>query len=458
VVLTRRLVFAAFAAWTISVAIGLLCRAPLTGDEAAYALIARGDGEAWLYRSRGVVAFAELGAWLAGGDADERLLRLPMLVAGLPLVFAVAAVGSRAFGARAGAIAAAIIAGAHPFVLRGFELLGDVPATACLLGAIAIAIRELADPDRPASYQLVGVAPLCAAALYLRYASTLVIGLIGVAALVCFWRSIRARPGPAIATVIAFGVLVAPFAIASTRATGSPIGVLELAGDVSGRTWFARGLLIYLFANPLHSYGVLAPIAMLAGLRGLRRARDPAQRFIAAIAIGQIVVLGLVSHASSRFIFVAIALLVVLGADVLDRAIRSPARRKLALGVMAASWLGMAVAMVPLQRHLAHGLDDLMASADAIRGDSHGAPCTVVARALPQLMWYSRCAGWRYVGRANPPIELGPTRYWYAADTPKRPIDAAALGVHATPVGPAWRLEPCYGSARANQPCAAATR
>ncbi len=280
------------------------------------------------------------------------------------------------------------------------------------------------------------------------------IGLIGVAALACFWRSIRARPGPAIATLIAFGVLVAPFAIASTRATGSPIGVLELAGDVSGRTWFARGLLIYLFANPLHSYGALAPIAMLAGLWGLRNARNPTQRFIAAVALGQIVVLGVVSHASSRFIFVAIALLVVLGADVLDRAITSPARRRLALGAIAASWLGMAIAMAPWQRHLARGLGDVMASADAIRRDSHGAPCTIVARALPQLMWYSRCAGWKYVGAANPPIELGPTRYWYAADTPKRPIDAAALGARASPVGPAWRLEPCYGSNR----CAAATR
>jgi hypothetical protein len=451
-VVSRRLLFAAFAAWTISVTIGLLCRAPLTSDEAAYALIARGDGEAWLYRSRGVVALAELGAWLAGDGGDERVLRLPMLLAGLPLVLAVGAVGGRAFGARVGAIAASIIAGAHPFVLRGFELLGDVPATACLLGAIAIAIRELADPDRPATYQLVGVAPLCAAALYLRYASSLVIALIGVAALIWFWRSIRARPGPAIATVVAFGVLVAPFAIASVRATGSPVGVLALAGDVSGRTWFARGLLVYVFANPLRSYGALVPIAMLAALWRVRRP-DRKARFLATIAIAQIAVLGLVSHASSRFIFVAIALLVVLGADALDRAITSPARRRLALGAIVASWLGIAIAMVPWQVHLARGLDDVVASADAIRRDSHGTPCTVVARALPQLMWYSRCAGWKYVGGTSPPVDA--VRYWYAADTPKRPIGIAALGARAVALGPAWRLEPCYGS---NQQCAAATR
>ncbi|HEY1548854.1 MAG TPA: glycosyltransferase family 39 protein [Kofleriaceae bacterium] len=444
----RRLLFAAFAAWTISVAIGLLCRAPLTSDEAAYALIARGDGEAWLYRSRGVVALAEVGRWLAGDGGDERLLRLPMLVAGLPFVLAVGAVGRRAFGARTGAIAAAIIAGAHPFVLRGFELLGDIPATACLLGAIAIALRELADPDRPPTYHLVGIAPLCATALYLRYASSLVIALLGIAALIWFWRSIRARPGPAIATLVTFAVLVAPFAIASTRATGSPIGVLALAGDVSGRTWLGRGLLIYVFADPLRNYGVLVPIVMLAGLWALRR-RDRKLRFLATIAIGQIVVLGLVSHASSRFIFVAIALLVVLGADVLDRAITR--RRTLALGAIVASWLGMAIAMVPWQRHLARGLADVTASADAIRRDAEGAPCTVVARALPQLMWYSRCAGWKYMGAAKPPVDA--TRAWYAADTPRRPIDVGTLGVRAVPLGPAWRLEPCYGS----EPCAAAT-
>jgi hypothetical protein len=57
------------------------------------------------------------------------------------------------------------------------------------------------------------------------------------------------------------------------------------------------------------------------------------------------------------------------------------------------------------------------------------------------------------MGDASPPVDG--VRYWYAADTPKRPIGVAALGAHAVALGPAWRLEPCYGS---NQPCAAATR
>ena len=126
----RRLLLAAFAAWTICVALGLACRAPLTSDEAAYALIARGDGESWLYRSRGVVAMARAGLLL--GD-NEIALRLVPTLASLSFVLAVFAVGRRAFSPRVGAASAAVLAGAHPFVLRGFELLGDVPAAACLL-------------------------------------------------------------------------------------------------------------------------------------------------------------------------------------------------------------------------------------------------------------------------------------------------------------------------------------
>ncbi len=450
VVTPRRLLVAAVIAWSACVAIGLLCRAPLTSDEAAYALLARGDGETWLYRSRGVVVLARLG--LALGD-DELALRLVPTLASLPLVLAVAAVGRRAFGAWTGAIAAAVIAGAHPFVLRGFELLGDLPAAACVLAAIAIILGELAG-ESPPTYRLVGAAPLLAAAFYLRYGSAPVIALIGLAALACWWRPIRARPGPAIATVIALAALVAPFAIESTRATGSPIGILALAGEVSGRTWFGRGLLVYVVGDPFRQYGALVPFVIVAAVWSAWRP-SPRRRiaaFLGAIAFGQIVVLGLVSHASSRFVFVGIALLVVLGVDALDRAMTDSRVRRGALVAVCASWLGMAIAVVPFQRHLSRNLAELTASSAAIARDAHGRPCTVAARALPQLMWYTRCAGWKIVDDSRPPVD--DARLWYAASTPRRPIDPHALGAIATPVGPAWRIAPCYGYER----CAAVTR
>jgi hypothetical protein len=105
-----------------------------------------------------------------------------------------------------------------------------------------------------------------------------------------------------------------------------------------------------------------------------------------------------------------------------------------------ASWLGCAIAVVPYERHLARDLADLTAAAAAIRDDAAGQPCTVVARALPQLMWYARCAGWKLVGDSHPPVD--PATRWYAAATPRRPIDPSGLGVTAQSIGPAWRLEP----------------
>jgi 4-amino-4-deoxy-L-arabinose transferase-like glycosyltransferase len=448
------LLLAAFAAWTICVALGLACRAPLTSDEAAYALIARGDGESWLYRSRGVVAMARAGLLL--GD-DEIALRLVPTLASLSFVLAVFAVGRRAFSPRVGAASAAVLAGAHPFVLRGFELLGDVPAAACLLGAIAIVAGELAG-ESPPSYRLVGAAPLLAAAFYLRYGSAPVIALIGAAALACWWQPIRARPGPAIATAVVLAAMLAPFAIASTCATGSPIGILQLAGGVSGRTWLARGLYVYVLGDPVRQYGALPPLALVAALWSFWRP-SPRRRvavFLAIVALGQIVVLGIVSHPSPRFVIVGIALLVVVGVDALDRAldraVTSARWRRVALGAVIASWVGCAIAIVPYERHVARDLGELTAAAAAIRDDDAGRPCTVVARALPQLMWYARCAGWKLVGDARPPIDAASR--WYAAATPRRPIEPCALGVATRSIGPAWRLE--HGMARGK--CAAATR
>ena len=63
----RRLVAAAIAAWLVAAAIGLVIGPPLGHDEAAFAIVARGDQPtgAWLYRSDGMVAIARLGVALA---------------------------------------------------------------------------------------------------------------------------------------------------------------------------------------------------------------------------------------------------------------------------------------------------------------------------------------------------------------------------------------------------------
>ena len=63
----RALFAIAFACWCACVVLGLAAGAPLTGDEAAYALLARGVDATWIYRPVGLVAIARVGALL--GDS-----------------------------------------------------------------------------------------------------------------------------------------------------------------------------------------------------------------------------------------------------------------------------------------------------------------------------------------------------------------------------------------------------
>src|SRR4051812_44143073 len=99
----------ALALWCTSVALGLVAGAPLTSDEASYALIARGGGHDWIYRPVGMVALAKVGAWLGGGDVA---MRLPCALTSPLLLVAIAAVG-RTLGRWPGVIAAAVVAGTH---------------------------------------------------------------------------------------------------------------------------------------------------------------------------------------------------------------------------------------------------------------------------------------------------------------------------------------------------------
>src|SRR5207302_3098063 len=125
-------------------------------------------------------------------------------------------------------------------VMRCGELLGDLPATAAVVGAIAIALRELSRPQGP-RYRLMATAPLLAASLYLRYGNAAVIAIVIVASLGFWWRAVIARPGPVIATAALLGALVAPFVAMSLRETGSPVGLLEIGGTIASHATDYRG-------------------------------------------------------------------------------------------------------------------------------------------------------------------------------------------------------------------------
>jgi len=445
----RRLFIASFVTWCAGIALGWAMACPLGGDEASYALLARGRGDDWLYRPIGMVAFARLGAVI--GDS-ELAVRLPSMLVAVGLVPAVYAVGRR-IGPWAGAWAAAVVAGTHTFVVRGPQLLTDIPSAICILGALVLAIDELDREDGP-RYRLVMVAPVLAAAFYVRYGSAPTIAIVVVAACALWWRVIVLRPGPVIATALVFAVLLVPFLIYSQRMTGSITGIVALSSEVAGRRYIGHGLVIYLVSNPLVYHGALVTPLALAGIASVFR--PPPQhrrraRFLAIVGLGQFLVIGLVSHANARFIFVAIVLLLVLGVDAVDRALAASRHRTRIIQVSALAvvvlWVGMLAAVVPIHRKIHRGLAQLVAAGRAIRDDAAGRPCVVIARATPQVMWYSGCASSKPPKGFGEVAPLPADHRWYTASTPRRGTEPEKVGglVGADPVllAPgAWYLRP----------------
>jgi hypothetical protein len=392
----RRLFRAALVAWIMIVVTAWLTGGPLGHDEAAYAIGAEdmldGREQIWLYRSPGMHVLASFGI-VAGGS--EIALRLPAVIMAIGFLFAVRRAGNLV-APGTGAWAAAAIAGMHGLALRGHELLSDLPSTGCLVVAIAILIRELERETGP-RWNVVAVAPWLAAAFYIRYASVVPIALIGVTAVALWWRRIAMRPLPIVATALALVVLAIPHAIHAITETGSPFGIVTLSAGVPRRDYVGEGLVSYVAGNPFLHYGALAAPILLFGLIAVRRASRPV-RLLWTVAVGQVIVLGLLSHATPRYIYLALVLLSILGVDEIRRTFAAR-RRPLALAVVGLAALGTFAATV-----VRGTIDDWRApipsAAAAIRRDAAGQACNVVSRRFAQLMWYARCRG----GTQEPPL------------------------------------------------------
>jgi 4-amino-4-deoxy-L-arabinose transferase-like glycosyltransferase len=440
----RRLVLAALAAWAAVALIGLVFGPTLGHDEAAFALAARGAAPpgAWLYRSDGTVALARIGLALGGAEWQ---LRLVSTILSFGVLVAVYAVGRAAFTARTGAWAAAVLAGAHPMALRSAELLSDLPSMACLLGGIAMLISELDREDGP-RWRIVAAAPLFAAGFYVRYGSAPVATLSVAVALALWWRAALRRPLPVLVMLATLAALAIPHLVRSLDATGTMFGILGVSAGMPRRAYIGEGLVTYLTSNPFLFYGFIVAPVMVAGLGGAFQARTKAAWYLAIVALGQLVSLGLQSHGQPRYVFVATGLLVVLGVEVVARS--RHARTAIGLGVVATSWVGLTIAAPIYHREVDRARAPLIEAARAISARNPGRPCAVIALIVPQLTWYSRCEVFA-VGLLDHPLPADHDRY--AASFQRWPVDLAAIvarqHLRATPIptgdprAQVWQLE-----------------
>jgi hypothetical protein len=251
------------------------------------------------------------------------------------------------------------------------------------------------------------------------------------AAGVLWWRAVLRRPWRVLAMVGVLALLIVPHVVRSLDVTGSLLGVLEVSAGMPRRAYVGEGLITYLTSNPFMFYGFLVAPVMVAGLIGALGTRRKGPRYLAVIAIGQIVALGLESHGQPRYVFVATALLVVLGVATLQRL----ARPRLALALVAMSWLGVAIAAPLYCRHLDDSRAPILDAAGVLRVASAGRPCVAVALIVPQLMWYSPCRVFAS-GLVREPLPADRARY--AVSFELWPIDLAPLlaaqHLQATPI------------------------
>lgn len=315
-----------------------------------------------------------------------------------------------------------VLAGAHPIVRFSADLLSDIPSAAVLLVAVSLLVRELTRAEGPGR-RIVFVAPLFALAFYLRYGSLATLLAIGTVTLALHSRVIRNNLALIVSTVALFLLLLVPHFLQSVSATGSLLGILRVSAEVPGHA--REGIANYLAGNPLAMYGVLVTPLIFVGMLG--SGHDRTSRTLVAMALAQIVVLGLTTHAQSRFIFVAIVLMVIVGVDTARRWLLRTNRRTatmlsyVLLFAVVSSWAGGLYEGCVSGRVRHNKTKAMLLAADAIRRDSNGLPCEVVGRHTAQLDWYSGCTASHTVFVESLLIEVPVYVVRESSDAPAQP-------------------------------------
>jgi hypothetical protein len=393
----RTIVVAGLVAWIVNAVVLWATAAPLGDNEALYARAAQlhVDGEPipWHYMSKGMLVVADPGM-LAGGS--ERALRIVPLLLGIGFVLAAALFARRMAGVAVAAWLVPVLAASLSIAKRSAELLSDMPSAACLLAGIGILLSELARDDGPRR-QVLLVAPLFAAAVYLRYGSVLPIAISGVVALGFYGRAVLRRPARMLAAVGLLVALLVPHALDARATTGSPLGFLLAGNEALHVEYRGEGLVGFIVNNPFTFYGAVTAPLLVLGLLSIVRPRDRRAVALWLIAVVTVIALGLTTVAESRYVFLSQTILLVLGIDVVLRllAARPPRTRKVlgyvAAAVIAASWLGVLIPSLRIADRRRHNWDGMLTAAAEVRRDAAGAHCRVVCRHTHQVEWYSGC-------------------------------------------------------------------
>jgi hypothetical protein len=374
-------------------------------DEAAYGVKARQwlegtPGSGWSpHRGTGMSAYGYLVLALGGAEPGLRSIGLLGVLA---LAAGVWNLGRLMAGPAVGAMAAVAVVAGPAVLSRTTEYLSDVPSAAMLVFCAMIVWRELGARPIP-SYRLLWAFPFAWAAFYLRYQSAVSLALIALVALLLWWRQVRQRPGPVIA-LIAIGLLgLVPHFAQSIDLTGRAWGILLNTGTGAIRAYPGEGLRDYAGMFWWGLAGYAGPIALISAMVGAVSgwrvtAARRAYVFLLVPALGQTLVLGLISHGEARFLVFPIALMMVAGAMTLDRWAGSPSTtwgRGLLWGASALVIGSLALSAVFAREWVENrkGSNEPVELAAVEVAELAGpASCGVLTSYTPQVTFYSRCA------------------------------------------------------------------
>lgn len=401
----------AWLTWLVCAGLHGASGAPLGHDEARYAIAGRdllaGDDARWIYVPPGMEVLAVPGVLLGGGERALRLVPALLAIAFLASLHRIARVaGDRESAAWTIAFAAAT----GPLVRLASDLLSDVPSTALLLATAVIVFRELTRDDGP-TRTLLGSAATGAGAFYVRYGSCIPLAIIAVLAVVGGARGIARRPALVGMTLALFVALLAPHLVHSQLTTGSPLGTLRVSATVP--KGFGQGIATYV-AHPVRYLGVFAVVLVPFVL--VCRPRTRVRTLLLALAVLDLLSLGIQTTAQARYVFLATTLLLIVGPPCLPRRLA-----RLAVVAVVIGWavqIGFALCYDHVRRA---GTRTTMLAQAAIRRDAT-TPCYVLGRHDTQLEWYTGC---RYVLVLPAVIDRALYAVWDATGGPWQPAIAA---------------------------------
>ncbi|MEP7082560.1 MAG: hypothetical protein ABI841_06240, partial [Chloroflexota bacterium] len=386
-------------------------------DESIYAATSRSwvlgtPNSAWSSdRPPGISVLGAPIAW-SGWDAGLRLIGLGF---GLGAVVAGWALGRRMAGPAAGMLAALLIAAVPGLQLNAGLFLTDVPSAMLILCVMLVAWWQLEERPRP-DRGLLLLAPLVAAAFYVRYGSVIPMLFLSATALLLWWGRLIAAWRLTLATVGLLLVLLVPYLVQSTLMNGDPLAIFLSAQSLASPAYPGEALAHYWRLLPSELAGVVGAWFLLLGVlawpmwiltRGIGDRRVRAQTFLLLPAVGQLVLLGIVALPQVRYVLLPLMLILIAGSVTavdLGMLLSHAWRRTLLVGAVVAivvTAIGSAAVMMRLQAEVTPLSMHLVDAARVIRDDAAGRSCSILGYPPPELVWYSGCAAHHF---GYPPI------------------------------------------------------